>query len=204
VARPAADSSESERERICAALVESVAGRGYQSTSVEDVVERAGVDPAAFTRHFDSLEECFAAAWERVDAELNRSMTTAYGRRGEWQDRLRDALRAGLEYLASDDGRARVYVAEAVYVNEGMRDRQRDALARLGSTVDRGRDATDGSDQTPAGIAEAVAGAIWHRVHQLVLSGRGADLPGEVPRFMYLAVLPYRGAAAAEAELTRS
>jgi AcrR family transcriptional regulator len=204
VARPAADSSGPERERICAALVESVAGRGNQSTSVDDVIERAGVDHAAFARHFDSLEEGFAAAWEGVDAELSRVMATAYGRRGDWQDRLRDALHAGLEYLAADEGRARAYVAEAVYVNEGMRDRQRDALTRLGSMVDLGRDGAGESHRTPAGIAEAVAGAIWHRVHQLVQSGRGADLPDEVPRFMYIAVLPYRGAAAAEAELTRS
>lgn len=205
MARPAVDSSGGERERICAALVESVAGRGYQATSVDHVVELAGVDHAAFARHFDSLEECFAAAWEQVDGELSRVMATAFGRGGDWQDRLRDALDAGLEYLASDESRARVYVAEVVYVNEGMRDRQRDALARLSATVDRGREAAGESHRaTPAGIAEAVAGAIWHRVHQLVQSGRGADLPDEVPRFMYIAVLPYRGAAAAEAELARS
>jgi AcrR family transcriptional regulator len=193
-----------ERERICAALIEAVAERGYQSTGIEHVIERAGVDRPAFERHFDSLEACFAAAWESVDAELRRRMAAAYGRRGDWQDRLRDALSAGLEYLASDDDRARVYVAEALYVSERMRDRQRDALARFSSTVDLGRAAAGNSGRTPPGIAEAISGAIWHRVQQLVQAGRGAELPSEVSRFMYIAVLPYRGTGAAEAELGRS
>jgi AcrR family transcriptional regulator len=199
------DGSGPERERICAALIEAVADRGYQSTSVDDVIERAGVDQDIFSQHFDCLEECFAAAWGGVDAEISDRMSTAYGRRGDWQDRLRDALSAGLEYLASDEDRAKVYVAEALYVSEGMRDRQREALTRLSSTVDLGRDAAgESGGRTPPGIAEAVSGAIWHRVQQLVQTGRGAELPDQVSRFMYIAVLPYRGAMAAEAELGRS
>jgi AcrR family transcriptional regulator len=202
--RPGVDSSGRERERLCAAVVEAVGGRGYQSTSVDRVVELAGVDHAAFARHFDSLEECFAAAWEHVDAEISRVMANAFDGSGDWQDGLRDALNAGLEYLAADERRARVYVAEAVYVSEELRDRQRDALGRLSTMVDRGRDGTSGPTRTLAGIAEAVSGAIWHRVQQLVQAGRSAELREEVPRLMYVAVLPYRGAAAAEAELTRS
>jgi AcrR family transcriptional regulator len=193
-----------ERDRICDALVDLVAARGYQSTSVDQVVDRAGVDRAAFTRHFDSLEDCFAAAWERVDAELSRRMAAAFGRRDDWQDRLRDALEAGLRYLATDESQARLFVAEVTYVNDQMRDRQRDAMTRLSATIDRGRvDALDGDRASPE-ISDAISGAIWHRVHQLVQSGRGAELPDEVSHFMYIAVLPYRGAAAAEAELSRS
>jgi AcrR family transcriptional regulator len=194
----------SERDRLCAALIEMVAKRGYQSTGVGHVVERAGVDAGAFARHFDSLEQCFAAAWESVDRELGARMRAAYGRRGDWQDRFRSALEAGLEYLASDESRARVYAAEVIFVSEEMRDRQRAALTRLSTTVELGRVAAGERDRTPAGIGEAVAGAIWHRVYQLIQAGRTTELPDEVPRFMYIAVLPYRGARAAEAELGRS
>jgi AcrR family transcriptional regulator len=202
LARAPVDGSGPERERICAALIEAVAARGYQATSVDHVAERAGIDQDAFSRHFDSLEGCFAAAWRSVDAELSGRMAAAYGRRGDWQDGLRDALSAGLEYLASDDDRAKVYVTEALFVSEGMRDRQREALARLSSTVDLGRDEEgESGGRTPPRISEAVSGAIWHRVQQLVQTGRGAELPDEVPRFMYVAVLPYRGAGAAESEL---
>jgi AcrR family transcriptional regulator len=198
-----ADGAGAERDRICAALTELVAARGYQSTSVDHVIELAGVERATFDRHFAGLEDCFAAAWDVVDAELRRRMAAAFRRRDDWQDRLRDAFLAGLTYLAADDSRARLYVAEVVYVNDRMRSRQRTALTRLTSTIDLGRAEAADAERTPAEIADAISGAIWHRVHQLVQAGRGTELPDEVPRFMYLAVLPYRGAAAAQAELAR-
>jgi AcrR family transcriptional regulator len=203
VAPIAAGGAEGERELICAALIDAVASRGYRSTSVEHVTERAGVDQVAFDRHFADLEDCFAGAWDAVDAELRGRMAAAFARRTAWQDRLREALSAGLDYLAADESRAKVYVAEAVYVSEDLRDRQRGALVRLSRMVDLGRDGAPGPGRTPDGIAEAVSGAIWHRVHQLVQAGRSAELRDETPRLMYVAVLPYRGTAAAEAELTR-
>lgn len=201
MARDPVDGAEDERARICAALVEQVAARGYQSTTVDHVIELAGVEPAAFDRHFASVEECFVAAWESVDGELTGRMAAAFGRRATWRDRLRDALLAGLGYLAEDDSRARLYVAEVVYVSDGMRDRQRRSLGRLSATIDLGRGGEDGEERVSSEIADAVSGAIWHRVHQLIQTGRGADLPAELQRFMYIAVLPYRGAEAARAEL---
>ena len=198
------DGPGAERDRICAALTELVAERGYKWTNVDHVVERAGVDRATFAHHFETLEECFAAAWINVNAELSRRMASAFRRREDWQDRLRDALLAGLKFLAADEGRARLYVVEVVYVSDGMRDRQRDAMARLSSTIDLGRDESPGEDRVSPEISDAVAGAIWHRIHQLVQNGRVGELTGEVGRFMYIAVLPYRGAVEAEAELRRS
>jgi AcrR family transcriptional regulator len=204
VARGSVDGAGDEFARIRAALVELVAARGYQLTTVDHVIELAGVEPAAFHRHFASVEECFAATWEAVDGELTGLMASAFGRRATWRDRLRDALLAGLGYLAEDDSRARLYVAEVVYVSEEMRDRQRRSLARLSATIDLGRGGEDGEgseEQVSSEIADAVSGAIWHRTHQLIQTGRGKDLPAQLRRFMYIAVLPYRGADAAKAEL---
>ena len=81
MARDSVDGAGDERARICAALVELVAARGYQSTTVDHVIELAGVEPAAFHRHFASVEECFAATWEAVDRELTGLMAAAFGRR---------------------------------------------------------------------------------------------------------------------------
>lgn len=184
-------------------MMELAAERGFKSTSVDDVVRCAGVSHAAFARHFDSLESCFATVWNEVDDELSRRMTAAFYRRDDWQDRLRDSLLAASQYLAGNECRARFYVAEVLYVNDEMRVRHRAAMARLSLTIDLGRETPD-ADQAPPAIADAISGAIWHRVHKLVQAGRGSELPGEVARLMYLAVLPYRGAAAAQAELHRA
>ncbi len=201
---PSGEGPGDDRERIRLALIEVVAARGYNSTSVEQVTERAGVDPGAFDAAYGDLEECFAEAWDQVDRELSRRMGAAFARQEDWQDRLREALQAGLRYMAADENRARLYVAEVVYVSEPMRDRQREALTRLGRLIDAGREGAPKAMNVTPSIAEAVSGAVWRRAHQLVQTGRAKDLPGEISRFMYIAVLPYRGAAAAEAELGRS
>src|SRR3954452_22579014 len=154
MAQASVDGARDERARICAALIELVAARGYQSTTVDHVIELAGVERAAFDRHFGSIEECFVATWEAVDAELTRRMAAAFRRQTEWQDRLRDALLAGLGYLADDDSRARFYVAEVVYVSDEMRERQRRSLGRLSATIDLGRQ-RDNTEEQASEIADA-------------------------------------------------
>jgi AcrR family transcriptional regulator len=192
-----------ERERICAAMIDVAADRGYEATNIGEIASRARVDRAAFERNFESLEDCFLAAWNAVDAELLESMERAFDSRLDWPDRLRAALSAGMEILAADERRARFYVSEVLRVDDRMRDHQILARERLSLAIDMGREDPEPA-RPPDAVADAISGAIWHRVHQLLHSGRASELPAEVPRFMYLAVLPYRGPAAARAELDRS
>jgi AcrR family transcriptional regulator len=196
------DHQSAEREQICAAMVSVAADRGYEATDIDEIVSRANVDRAAFARHFESLEDCFSAAWSALDEELRESMQRAFDSPNDWPDRLRAALSAGMAMLAADERQARFYVSEVLRVDDRMLDRQHFAMGRLSVAIDSGREDPD-SDQAPQGVADAISGAIWHRVHHLIQAGRASDLPAEVPRFMYLAVLPYRGSAAARAELDR-
>jgi AcrR family transcriptional regulator len=197
------DQQLAERERICAAMVAVAADRGYEAVSVEEIVSRASVERETFARHFESLEDCFSESWDAFDAELREGMARAFDSRLDWPDRLRAALSAGMAMLAADERRAKFYVSEVLRVDYRMRDRQRLAMKRLSRAIDLGREAP-GSEPAAEGVSDAISGAIWHRVHQLIQSGRSSDLPAQVPRFMYLAVLPYRGSAAAQAELNRS
>jgi AcrR family transcriptional regulator len=191
-----------ERERICEAMIAVAGERGYEAASVGEIVSRANLDEATFTRHFRSLEDCFSAAWRAIDTELRDRMAAAFDGQLDWPDRLRAALGAGMEILAADERRAKFYVSEVLRVDDRMRDRQSLAMGRLSAAIDMGRE-NPNSDEAPQGVAEAISGAIWHRVHQLVQSGRASELPTQVPHFMYLAVLPYRGSAAAQFELER-
>jgi AcrR family transcriptional regulator len=204
VPREPVDGPGGERERIRAALIDVVAELGYRSADVELVLERAGVDRRVFDRHFESLEDCFAAAWGEIDAELSRRMAAAYRRGEDWPASLRAALLAGLAFLAENESRARLYVTEAAVAGDRMRERQRAALVRLSATIDLARTEGDGEDRAPPGIADAVCGAIWHRVQRLVRTGRVRELPDQVRGFMYVAVLPYRGAEPALEELGRA
>lgn len=190
-----------EPNPIGQAMKELVGRRGYNGLTVAELTEAAGVETAAFSARYTSLDECFMEVWEETDAELAEKMRAAYeAEDGEWPRRLRVTLDALLTFLDSDPARARLYIAEVHHVSEELRARREQAQARLASYIDRGRN----GDSAPEHAAEAVAGAIWYRLEARMRRQEDGPMRQELPLMTYFAVLPYRGSEIAEAELRRT
>jgi AcrR family transcriptional regulator len=193
---------DAERELLCAALTALVAEYGYRALSVEQLLQRACLDRSAFDRNFSDLEDCFAAVWERADAELGERLAAAYEEPdGFWPRRLRAALAALIDFLEADPARARLYVVDVMQVSERLRLRREASQERLAELIDRGREAAPNS--VPENISEAVAGAIWHRLEGRLRRNGAAGLRAELPLMTYFAVLPFCGSEIASAELRR-
>ena len=62
--------SRDPRERILVAMAEIVAKRGYQGTTIEHIVKRAGVSRATFYEHFENREDCLLAGFADAAEEL--------------------------------------------------------------------------------------------------------------------------------------
>src|ERR1700761_8154472 len=70
---PREEAERNQRERLFAAMVATVAEKGYEATTVADLVELSGVSRSAFYRHFADKQACFLAAVEAiVDPTLER------------------------------------------------------------------------------------------------------------------------------------
>ena len=66
--------------------------RGYAATSIEDIIQRAGVAKGALYHHFNGKDALFRAVYETVQAEaVTRVMAAALAVPEPW-----DAVRAGL------------------------------------------------------------------------------------------------------------
>ena len=63
---PREEADRNQRERLFAATVAMVAEKGYEATTVADLVELSGVSRSAFYRHFEDKQECFLAAAEAL------------------------------------------------------------------------------------------------------------------------------------------
>ena len=144
----------------------------------------------------------FAAAWEAANEELAERMTAAFAPAAAWRDRVRAALAAALDFLAEDEPRARLYVSEVLFAEEGVRRRRQSGMERLSAMIDCGREEMGGRD-LPSVVADGVAGGIWQCVHHAIRTGRTAELPADLPQLMYFVVLPYLGLEAAQEELRR-
>ena len=70
---PREEAERNQRERLFAAMVATVAEKGYEATTVADLVELSGVSRSAFYRHYDDKQACFLAAVEAmVEPALTR------------------------------------------------------------------------------------------------------------------------------------
>lgn len=191
-----------DRERIVEALIEIAAERGYAETTVELILERAGLDKPAFDRHFRSKYDCFLSAWQEINEGCMREMLEAYNSEGAWPDRLRAVACEIIEALRSDPTRAS-FAIEVLAAGDAARARRDMTMRVIASLIDAGRNEMDDPESVPHTTAEALAGSAYGQVYAKVVRGNAEELPSLVPQLMSAAVMPYLGVEAALAELGR-
>jgi AcrR family transcriptional regulator len=94
-------------------MADAVDEHGYASTTVPDILGRAGCHGAPSYQLFRDREECFLAACDAALAEAMERLALAHDRSGRrWHGQVEAALAALFEYLAAEPGLARVWLAE--------------------------------------------------------------------------------------------
>jgi AcrR family transcriptional regulator len=192
----------SERAQIVEALIEIAAERGYGETTIDLIVERAGLDRPAFDRHFRGKYDCFLSAWQELNEQCLETMVRAYESREEWPDRLRAVAYQVIEGLSHDPCRASFGV-EVLAAGDAARARRDMTMRVIASLIDAGRQEMDDPESVPHTTAEALAGSAYGQIYSRVVRGDVDDLPDLVPQLMSAAVMPYLGIEAAMSELTR-
>jgi AcrR family transcriptional regulator len=124
-----------QRARLFAAIVAVVSEKGYEATTVADVVKLSGVSRSAFYEHFANKGDCLAAA----AAEL---IEPTFAEMRDFEHR-RDALGRLLELLDDQPAAARAWFIELPAVGpvgQAVVERGMMALSELLAGSDRGRD----------------------------------------------------------------
>ncbi len=192
----------SERAQIVEALIEVAAERGYGETSVDLILDRAGLDRPAFDRHFRGKYDCFLSAWQDVSEECLETMVRAYESREEWPDRLRAVAEQIVSGLRDDPSRASFGV-EVLAAGDAARARRDMTMRVVAGLIDAGRQQMDDPEAVPHTTAEALAGSAYGQIYSRVVRGAVDELPDLIPQLMSAAVMPYLGVEAAMAELSR-
>jgi AcrR family transcriptional regulator len=204
-ALPRAYAVRSERERLLEAMMRVAAFKGYEATTVADVIETAGVDRQAFDGMFANKEACFLEAYDAVIDVLLAHVSTAFESTvGQpWTDRIRAALRALVELLASESDIARMAMVEVTAVGEDARIRYRAALGRFTYFLEEGRTASPKGDELPADTAGFAIGGATSMIFDEIRAGRGPELRSLLPDLLFAVLMPYLGPEAAETEMRR-
>lgn len=188
-----------KRERLLQGMLEAVGSRGYERTSVQDVVAEAGLYRQAFYDSFEDKEDCYLEAIDAGSAWIELAMREAAVGKTTWRDQLRGALSGLLSFLEEQPAVGRAVLVEVHAAGPRAVDKRTEAMERAAAMMERARE--EGSVMAPEIAAEAVVAGILAVLHGRLSTDQASDFGQLLPELMYLAVLPYFGPDAAAAEM---
>jgi len=194
----------SQRERLLAAVVRVSAEKGYEATSVADILDEAGVGRESFYELFEDKQDCMLAAHAILVDDLEATVMVAYEEPGlPWVDRVRNAVEAMLDWFAGDPAAAKVTVVELAAIGAVSRVRFQEDFRRFTKLMDGGLDNSEPAPDLPQATSLAI-GAALARVYEEVVRGRTTELPRLLPELTYELLVPFLGEAVAREEEQRA
>ena len=195
----------SQRERLLEAMIRVVSDKGYEGTTVADVIEAAGVSRTTFYELFGDKEECFLASYDAVADVLLAQVGRAFRERGgSWQERIHAGLAALVALLAEESAVARMAMVESIAASPAARQRYREMLGRFMPFLDEGRALSDHAVQLPAATSRMAIGGAAALIFDEVRAGRGDQLRARLPDLVYSVLMPFLGPETAAREMRRA
>ena len=189
---------QNQRERIITALVDTVAERGYNATTVAHITKTASVSRRTFYEHFADKEACFLAAYDMVADHIRASMRAAAESFGDWPQQVRAALATMLRFLAAEPELARLTMIEPVAAGGEIAARHRASMQGFVEILKAGRPEHSGERPLPEATEETLVGGIVSLIVREISAGRTAQLEELLPDLVELILAPYLGIEEAE------
>jgi AcrR family transcriptional regulator len=109
-----------QKARLYRAMIETLAGEGYEALTVRGLYRAAGVSSSTFYRHFDNLEDCLADAYAAIMSRTLRRARAARDLAGGGEPGVRAALRSVLCDAAEDPAAGAAALLGAYGAGPGM------------------------------------------------------------------------------------
>jgi AcrR family transcriptional regulator len=163
-----------QRRRILDGLAVALAYHGYEDTKITDIVELAAVSRPTFYEHFESKDDCFAAAYEDGVERLSEEVGAAVRRGRDRPTRISAGLRAALAFLAASPPWAHLLLVESLAASRPARLEHERSLVRLAQAL---RFARTAGSSSPDETARLLAGGLVSLLSGRVLAGEAERLP---------------------------
>jgi AcrR family transcriptional regulator len=172
---------QNQRERLFGAMVAAVDRKGYDATTVADLVELSGVSRSDFYEHFANKEECYLAAFDAIEEGTTAAVRAAWEGPGSWDERLRTAFETFIGLVVEQPAAARMCFVELYAVGQAAAERQEQTLARYVRAIRQvGAESPERADLPPA-VIRGILGGLRRVIHARLRRGEEAELPGLVP-----------------------
>lgn len=159
-----------QRARLYGAMIEAIAQRGYQATTVAHVIALAGVSRRAFYELFANKEACFLATYDIVVARARKRVIDAWAGERGWANRLHASCKAMLDDVAESPNGPRLVLVDSLGIGPKVRERMQLAgftFERLVSgAFQAAPDGVGFSRLTSRGVVGGVRHIAFTRVHE--------------------------------------
>lgn len=178
---PREEAERNQRERIFAAMVATVAEKGYEATTVADVVDLSGVSRSAFYRHYEDKQACFLAA---IEAMVKPTLERLQGDKSvaPGMERARHAFETLVETIVEQPAAAKMCIVEIYGAGpEGaaLVDKMMDSATALAAGLFKQVPDREGM---PIELVHAMVGGIQKVIHKRLYRGQEAELTELIPQ----------------------
>lgn len=175
------ETERNQRERLFAAMVATVAEKGYEATTVADLVKLSGVSRSAFYHQFEDKEACFLAA-VRAMVEPTLARLGGYESAPAGIERARGAFADLIKTIVEQPAAAKMCIVEvyaagqegAELVDQMMESATDVAAALLGQVPERAG--------LPRDLVRSIVGGIQKAIHKRLYRGQEQELLDLVPQ----------------------
>jgi AcrR family transcriptional regulator len=178
---PRKEAERNQRERLFAAMVATVDAKGYNATTVADLVELSGVSRSAFYRHFEDKQACFLAAVEAV-VEPTLKQLWADETAPQGIERARQAFDRVMEAIVEQPAAAKMCVVEIYAAGEegaALVDRVLESSTDLAAAL---LEQVPERKGMPRELVRSIVGGIQKVVHKRLYRGQEEELLELVPQ----------------------
>jgi AcrR family transcriptional regulator len=174
-----------------------VAGRkGYEATSVADVVADAHASRATFYKYFADKRACFLAAHELAVERVFAAAESACHPGQPWSERAVGALAAVVDLFAREPELASTALVAVAAAGDEARRRHWAAIDRFARLLERDRDTTS-QRRLPPNTALMAVSCVVGLLFDELQAGRATELPRLLPELEFTLLVPFVGPRAA-------
>ena len=127
---------EARLRRLLGAALVILAERGYNETSVDQIVAQARTSKSTFYGFFESKEDCVRDLLEREGGSLIHTVTSAAAQGSDHRDRMRRGIKAFVRACAGQRELAQVLLVESVGVSERIESVRHELQGRFAAVVE--------------------------------------------------------------------
>jgi AcrR family transcriptional regulator len=169
------------RLRLQAATADAVAERGYDATTIDEIIKRAGVSHRSFRSQFASKEQCFLAAFDAFAQQVYARIVSSYRRAAcdstTSTESLHSAIETLMQIVATRQAHSRLCLVEARSAGRFGIDHCESAESYFAHLLTTALPSVEGDPTINPDTAIAIVGGIWHVAYAHLTTDSSDRLP---------------------------